>query len=59
MLEPFMVLFPLIPPPKLESKGARFLDFRCYRVRCVLVGISFIPLVLVSFGGPNSCINLR
>jgi hypothetical protein len=55
MLEPFVVLFPLIPPPKSVSKGARFWDFLLARVRGVLGGISPIPLNLASFGGPNLC----
>jgi hypothetical protein len=35
------------------SKGARFLGFILSRVRGILGGISSIPLVLASFGGPN------
>jgi hypothetical protein len=35
------------------SKGARFWGFLLSRVRGVLGGISSIPLVLASFGGPN------
>jgi hypothetical protein len=35
------------------SKGARFWGFLSSRVRGVLGGISLIPLILASFGGPN------
>jgi hypothetical protein len=35
------------------SKGARFWVFCGSRVRDVLGGISSIPLILASFGGPN------
>jgi hypothetical protein len=45
--------FPFDTPPKSVSKGARFLGFRCSRVRGVLGGISSIPLDLASFGGQN------
>jgi hypothetical protein len=40
-------------PRKSVSKGARFWGFRCSRVRCVLCGISSIPLDLASYGGQN------
>jgi hypothetical protein len=43
--------FPFDSPPKYVSKGARFWDFRCSRVRGVLGEISSIPLYLASFGG--------
>jgi hypothetical protein len=45
--------FPFDSPPKSASKGARFWGFLGSRVRCVLSGISSIPLDLASFGGPN------
>jgi hypothetical protein len=45
--------FPFDSPPKSVSKGARFWDFRCSRVRGLLGGISSIPLDLASFGGQN------
>jgi hypothetical protein len=45
--------FPFDSPPKSVSKGALFWGFQCSRVRGVLGGISSIPLVLASFGGPN------
>jgi hypothetical protein len=40
-------------PPKSVSLGARFMGFRCSRVRGVLGGISSIPFDLASFGGQN------
>jgi hypothetical protein len=52
MLEPFAVLFPLMPLPSV-SKGARFWGFLLSTVRGVLGGISSIHLYLASFGGPN------
>jgi hypothetical protein len=45
--------FPLVPPPKSVSKGARFWVFLGSRVRAILGVISLIPLCFASFGGPN------
>jgi hypothetical protein len=45
--------FPFDSPPKFVRKGARFWGFLGSRVRGVLGGISSIPLILASFGGPN------
>jgi hypothetical protein len=47
--------FPFDSAPKSVSKGAGFRGFLGSRVTWVLGGISSIPLVLASFGGPNLC----
>jgi hypothetical protein len=53
MHEPFVVFFLLIPSQIHEQRCSILGGFWWSWVRCVLGGISSIPLDLASFSGPN------